>query len=218
MIRERRTMEDEVIPHYLYDMEITHLRNGQLFFPRPNVIEHIINYRSPLYGIQRSMLASEHFELIAIIEGSFDYTGFSCHFRTSYLPNELLWGYAFSSCNSTLSGFDFERFNQVQLIHAQPFWNYQDDDSEKNSPSSSIPSPYLYPKHFSTTSQRESLPRRKSSNDFLKKVNRLETIESIIDTTIKNIPLIDAEDEPNDNEEKVSLKLDDSFVKHVEFE
>ncbi|CAF1259550.1 unnamed protein product [Adineta ricciae] len=217
MIRQRRTLEDEVIPHYLYDMEITHLRNGQLFFPRPNVIEHIINYRSPLYGIQRSTLASEHFELIAIIEGSFDYTGFSCHFRTSYLPSELLWGYEFSSCNSTLSGFDFERFNQVQLIHAQPIWNYQEDDLEKNSPLIPIPTPYLYPKHFSTTSQRENLPRRKSSNDFPKKFNRLETIESVIDTNVNKIPLIDAEDEQND-EEKVSLKLGDSFVKHVEFE
>ncbi|CAF4226654.1 unnamed protein product, partial [Rotaria sp. Silwood2] len=129
MIRQRRTLEGEIIPHQIYDMELTHLRNGQLFFPRPTIVEHIINSRSPLYGIQQLTLAKEHFEIIAIIEGSFDYTGFSCHFRTSYLPNELLWGYQFSPCNPTLSGFDYEKFNYILLIDAPHFWNYEDEES-----------------------------------------------------------------------------------------
>jgi hypothetical protein len=130
MIRQRRTIEGEIIPHQIYDMELTHLRNGQLFFPRPTVVEHIIDSRSPLFGIQRSTLGKEHFEIIAIIEGAFDHTGFSCHFRTSYLPDELLWGYQFSSCDSTLEGFDYNKFNQVQLIDARPVWIYDDEQSD----------------------------------------------------------------------------------------
>lgn len=129
MVRERRTKENEVIPHQLYDMDLTHLRNGQLFFPRPTTIEHIIDDRSPLYGIQRATLEREHFEIIAIIEGVFDQTGFSCHFRTSYLPSELLWGYEFISCDSNLEGFDYERFHRVQLIDVRPVWDYEEESS-----------------------------------------------------------------------------------------
>lgn len=136
MIRERRTTEGEIIPHQIHDMQLTHLRNGQLFFPRPFVVEHVIDRHSPLYGIQRSTLAHEHFEIIAIIEGIFDYTGFSCHFRTSYLPNELLWGYEFSSCDSTLEGFDYRRFNRIKLIYAKPNWNYEGEDEETTTPNS----------------------------------------------------------------------------------
>ena len=136
MIRPRRTLEGETIPHHLYDMELTHLRNGQLFFPRPTVVEHIIDDRSPLYGIQRSSLETEHFEIIAIIEGAFDHTGFSCHFRTSYLPGEFLWGYQFSSCDSTLSGFDYEKFNHVRMIDENLVWSY--DDNGSSSPTTPI--------------------------------------------------------------------------------
>lgn len=159
MIRQRKTKEGEIIPHQIYDMELTHLRNGQLFFPRPTVVEHIIDSRSPLYGIQRSTLANEHFEIIAIIEGAFDYTGFSCHFRTSYLPNELLWGYQFSSCDSTLEGFDYQKFNRTKLIDARPSWIYEDElNNDSNSPNS----PASYYNHFAATNPKKKLQRQAS--------------------------------------------------------
>ncbi|CAF4713819.1 unnamed protein product [Rotaria socialis] len=144
MIRERRTLEGEIVPHQIFDMEITHLRNGQLFFPRPTVVEHVINSRSPLYGIQKSTLAKEHFEIIAIIEGAFDYTGFACHFRTSYLPSEILWGFQFSSCDSTLEAFDYEKFNKAQLIDCGSLWKYEDEGEHNNE--QSIPNSAV---HFS---------------------------------------------------------------------
>ncbi|CAF1939672.1 unnamed protein product [Rotaria magnacalcarata] len=132
MIRERRTLEGEIVPHQIYDMEITHLRNGQLFFPRPTIVEHVINSRSPLYGIQKSTLEKEHFEIIAIIEGAFDYTGFPCHFRTSYLPSEILWGFQFASCDSTLEAFDYEKFNEVQLIDCGPLSKHENEGKHNN--------------------------------------------------------------------------------------
>ncbi|CAF0924604.1 unnamed protein product [Adineta steineri] len=169
MIRERRTIEGEIIPHQIHDMELTHLRNGQLFFPRPFVVEHIINNRSPLYGIQRDTLEKEHFEIIAIIEGIFDYTGFSCHFRTSYLPNELLWGHQFSSCDATLEGFDYKQFNRTKLIYALPNWDYEDEHSDEptllNSPASA-PSIYQNSRIFTNSTgrvQQQNLKRNNSS-------------------------------------------------------
>lgn len=159
MIRQRQTKEGEIIPHQIYDMELTHLRNGQLFFPRPTIVEHIIDSRSPLYGIQRSTLEKEHFEIIAIIEGAFDYTGFQCHFRTSYLPNELLWGYQFQSCNSTLDGFDYQKFNQVKLVDAQPFWIYEDEQLS-NSPSAPNSPCSYHP--FMTNNSKKKLQKQTS--------------------------------------------------------
>ncbi|UJR08542.1 hypothetical protein I4U23_012804 [Adineta vaga] len=147
MIRERRTNEGEIIPHQIHDMQLTHLRNGQLFFPRPFVVEHVIDRFSPLYGIQRSALAQANFEIIAIIEGIFDYTGFSCHFRTSYLPNELLWGYEFSSCDSTLEGFDYSQFNRSKLVYARPLWNYEDERSVESTAANSPTSPHYSHNH-----------------------------------------------------------------------
>ncbi len=172
MIRQRRTMEGEIIPHQIYDMELTHLRNGQLFFPRPTVVEHIIDSRSPLFGIQRATLGKEHFEIIAIIEGAFDHTGFSCHFRTSYLPDELLWGYQFSSCDSTLEGFDYQKFNQVQLIDARPVWIYEDELSdEPSTPNSPRPLHNLKKR----LQRQASMPNKK-----LTTINSIATIETLV--------------------------------------
>jgi hypothetical protein len=193
MIRERRTHEGEIIPHQIYDMELTHLRNGQLFFPRPTVVEHIIDSRSPLHGIQKSTLESEHFEIIAIIEGAFDYTGFSCHFRTSYLPHELLWGYQFSSCDSTLSGFDYEKFNHVHLIDVRSMWNY--DNEESNDLASPDISPNLHPKR---SANRKGKPQRKNSANYTyrpnKRFNRLLTPDMIPNHTLRHISRIESVD------------------------
>ncbi|CAF1058911.1 unnamed protein product [Rotaria sordida] len=185
MIRQRQTLEGEIIPHHIYDMELTHLRNGRLFFPRPTVVEHTIDSHSPLYGIQRSTLEKEHFEIIAIIEGAFDHTGFSCHFRTSYLPNELLWGYQFSSCDSTLEGFDYKKFNQVELVDTYPLWIYDDEQSDdRTRPNTPCSSPVIYRNPFVRTN-----PNRTKQQSLISK-NRIQHL-----TTIDSI---DADDELSD--------------------
>ncbi|CAF1261624.1 unnamed protein product [Rotaria sp. Silwood1] len=188
MIRQRRTLEGEIIPHQIYDMELPHLRNDQLFFPQPTIVEHIINSRSPLYG-------------------SFDYTGFSCHFRTSYLPNELLWSYQFPPCNSTLSGFDYEKFNHIQLIDAPQFWNYENEElNDIRTSGRPISSPYLYHMNFNRKLQQEN-----SFDDIqpsTKRYNRLFTAKLIPNdnfrhiTTIKSIDI----DEELDEVETLSYK------------
>jgi potassium inwardly-rectifying channel subfamily J len=215
MIRQRRTIEGEIIPHQIYDMELTHLRNGQLFFPRPTVVEHIIDSRSPLYGIQRSTLSKEHFEIIAIIEGSFDYTGFPCHFRTSYLPDELLWGHQFSSCNSTLRGFDYEEFNYTKLINAEPFWNYaeEEENNDSTTPNSPHTSPYLSRKEFINTNCKKNLQGQNliDDNDRVnnKRYGRLPTIESIPNIHFRNITTMESTD---NDEEELTENIEKQYV------
>jgi hypothetical protein len=211
MIRPRRTFEGEVIPHQIYDMELTHLRNGQLFFPRPTVIEHIIDSRSPLYGIHPSNLANEIFEIIAIIEGSFDYTGFSCHFRTSYLPSELLWGYEFSSCDSTLSGFDYQKFNSVDLITDSPSWTY--DNPDRTVPNTPNNTPYLPRKELDAKedSQDHTHLRVDRPASTKQRTAKLFVPTSTVDGPLHRIPSIDIDDDDDEQDEGVRL-LDDEFT------
>jgi potassium inwardly-rectifying channel subfamily J protein 1 len=188
MIRQRRTKEGEIIPHQIYDMELTHLRNGQLFFPRPTIVEHIIDSRSPLHGIQRSTFDKEHFEIIAIIEGAFDYTGFACHFRTSYLPNELLWGYQFASCDSTLEGFDYEKFNQARLIDVRSIWIYdEEENNDRTMPNTPSNSPSFVHNHFG---------RRNSDKRAQQQQQQPNSIDDLITSNpYKHITTIDLTDD-----------------------
>lgn len=211
MIRQRRTSEGEIIPHQIYDMELTHLRNGQLFFPRPTVVEHIIDSRSPLSGIQRSTLVKDHFEIVAIIEGAFDYTGFSCHFRTSYLPDELLWGHQFLSCDPTLAGFDYQKFNLTQLIYVNSEWNYEDeenlDHTNLNTPNASPYSPRKNP------IQKQSFDEFQGGNinSRMDKIHhRLEAIRSISNDTQETLTTLKSIDR-NDDSEEINEKL--PFIK-----
>lgn len=207
MIRPRRTFEGEIIPHQIYDMELTHLRNGQLFFPRPTVVEHIIDSRSPLHGIHPSNLANELFEIIAIIEGTFDCTGFSCHFRTSYLPTELLWGYEFSSCDSTLSGFDYEKFNSVDLIAESPLWTFGNlDQTMPNTPNNT---PYLPRKDLDAKedSQEQKHPRTDRPRSTSRKSAKLFSTTSSVDEILHRISSIDTDDEERDE----TVRLLDEF-------
>ncbi|KAL7668207.1 hypothetical protein ACOME3_008919 [Neoechinorhynchus agilis] len=64
----------------------------------PIIVEHVIDHDSPLYKFlpHRGNL-SRTFEVIVIIEGIIECTGIPCHYRTSYVPHEILWGYRFKS-------------------------------------------------------------------------------------------------------------------------
>ncbi|VDN02091.1 unnamed protein product [Thelazia callipaeda] len=51
--------------------------------------------QSPLFAITPDSLHSAHFELILIVEGIVEATGMTFQARTSFLANEILWGYRF---------------------------------------------------------------------------------------------------------------------------
>ncbi|KAK5981311.1 G-protein coupled inwardly rectifying potassium channel-A [Trichostrongylus colubriformis] len=61
----------------------------------PIIIRHVIDESSPLHGITRESLHSAEFELIMTVEGIVEATGMTFQARTSFLPNEILWGHKF---------------------------------------------------------------------------------------------------------------------------
>jgi hypothetical protein len=108
-------------------MKVGHMNsNDSIFFPWPKTIEHVIDNGSPLYEVlvanNNRSSKTQDYEVVIILEGNIETTGASCHIRTSYLPNEILWGYRFKPIYPiiTTSGYqyDYSKFNQVEPTNA----------------------------------------------------------------------------------------------------
>ena len=61
----------------------------------PVIAVHPITAESPLYGISAESLIQEEFEIIVTLVGTTVSTNRAAQAVTSYLPNEILWGYRF---------------------------------------------------------------------------------------------------------------------------
>ena len=63
----------------------------------PTVISHKIDKDSPFFKMGPEDLLNERFELIVILDGIVGETARHVQVRTSYLPNEIYWGYHFDN-------------------------------------------------------------------------------------------------------------------------
>jgi len=70
------------------------------FMMWPVTVSHRIDKHSPMYGLGPKELLSAKFEMVVSLEGIVEPTGNSVQARTSYLPNELLWGHRFQNMMS----------------------------------------------------------------------------------------------------------------------
>jgi len=98
MLRKDTTDEGEVVPYSLTRLEFgTEMDGSQDYFQMfwPLVISHKIDEESPLYDLAPRDILSRQFEIIITVEGTTPETGNSIQVRSSYLPNEILWGYRF---------------------------------------------------------------------------------------------------------------------------
>ncbi|CAB4063558.1 KCNJN [Lepeophtheirus salmonis] len=98
IIQKEVTEEGEVIPYHQQDLlcgSDIEGTNNRVFIIFPVTISHKIDASSPLYNYSPSELLSSRFEIICILEGTTEETGSSIQVRTSYLPNEILWGHRF---------------------------------------------------------------------------------------------------------------------------
>uniref|UniRef100_A0A914RCB1 Inward rectifier potassium channel C-terminal domain-containing protein n=1 Tax=Parascaris equorum TaxID=6256 RepID=A0A914RCB1_PAREQ len=86
MIKKCITYEGELLPFHQFDMDVGYDEGlDRVFVIWPITICHEIDENSPLY------------EIIAILEGVVESVGSTTQARTSYLPNEILWGKRFVS-------------------------------------------------------------------------------------------------------------------------
>ena len=101
MIKDQEiTDEGIVIPNYQTELNCGVQIDGSqdyLLLLWPTVICHKIDEQSPFYEMSPQEIVASNFELVVTFEGSVEETGNTIQVRTSYLPNEILWGHHFDN-------------------------------------------------------------------------------------------------------------------------
>ena len=98
LFRTYKTLEGKVIPNHQDQLRVGmdwyNIRDDsdRLFLLFPSTAIHVIDRKSPFYNVSREMYQRSDWELVVILEGCVEATGCSMQARTSYLPNEVLWG------------------------------------------------------------------------------------------------------------------------------
>ncbi|XP_017320821.1 ATP-sensitive inward rectifier potassium channel 1 [Ictalurus punctatus] len=89
-----------------------------LFFVCPLTLYHVIDKASPFFEMSMESLNQQEFELVVFLDGTAESTSSSCQVRTSYLPQEIMWGYKFLpiiSCRKEgRYHVDFSNFARVE--------------------------------------------------------------------------------------------------------
>lgn len=143
LIHQRKvSKEGEVVKYVSETLKVTtetHFRKTERNFQEDNIDEemsledrtfllwpvnviHRIDRDSPFYELGPKEILASRFEMVVSLEGIIESTGSSVQVRSSYLPNEILWGHRFSaivSYKKTVGTYfiDFANLNAV----------YQDD-------------------------------------------------------------------------------------------
>lgn len=89
------------------------------FLLTPLTVSHVIDDKSPLYGLSEKELLDSNMEIVAVLEGVIEATGMVMQAKTSYLSHEILWEHEFcplSIQNTIINNrmyFDFSRFDET---------------------------------------------------------------------------------------------------------
>jgi len=128
LISKKVTREGEVIPYAQTELTVGTDSEGnedELFFIWPTTIIHKIDEDSPLYDMSAKDFLKKRYEIVVILEGVVEQTGNSIQARSSYLPNEVLWGYRFVNLltfkhSAAEYKIDYSAFNSVYKVDLSP--------------------------------------------------------------------------------------------------
>ncbi|MEQ2182373.1 hypothetical protein GOODEAATRI_021705 [Goodea atripinnis] len=88
-----------------------------LFFVTPLTLHHIIDKSSPFFDMAVDTLHEKEFELVVFLDGTAESTSSSCQVRTSFIPQEIMWGYNFlpiiSKSKEGKYRVDFSNFSKL---------------------------------------------------------------------------------------------------------
>ncbi len=85
----------------------------------PVTIVHPIDEESPFYHMSAKDFFKKHYEIVLVLEGIVEPTGMSIQARTSYLGDEIMWGYRFLNVLHFTEGcyqVDYSAFDQVEKV------------------------------------------------------------------------------------------------------
>merc|ERR1719402_969780 len=96
LLRRRISQEGEVYQE-MHNLPVNPGTTSEccIFFVWPLDIVHVIDQDSPLYDMTEEDFANDAFEIILVMEGMNETSNMIFQARTSYLPNEILWGHRF---------------------------------------------------------------------------------------------------------------------------
>lgn len=96
LLRRRISQEGEIFQE-MKNLKISPdtTEESCIFFVWPLDIVHVIDEESPFYEISEADLAKERFELLVVMEGTNETSNMTFQARTSYLPQEIMWGHRF---------------------------------------------------------------------------------------------------------------------------
>jgi len=93
-------------------------RSGVVFFPLSWTVVHPIDEKSPLFGASREDLERSDAEIMILISGTDETFSQSVHARSSYKPNEILFGKKFATIYEPLengiASIDVRRLSEVE--------------------------------------------------------------------------------------------------------
>ncbi|XP_059208178.1 ATP-sensitive inward rectifier potassium channel 15 [Centropristis striata] len=95
------------------------------FLILPLTFYHVLDEHSPLTGLNAANLQTRDFELLVTLNATMESTAATCQSRTSYVPQEILWGYEFKPVLFSTNGgryvADFNFFDKVQVSNDAAF-------------------------------------------------------------------------------------------------
>ena len=97
---KRVTLEGETLQFDSEELKITcsfQAEDDRALLHWPVSVLHKIDEESPFFDLGPRELLNARFELIVTLEGVVEPTGNSVQARSSYLPNEILWGYRYEN-------------------------------------------------------------------------------------------------------------------------
>ena len=100
LIRSRTTKEGELLAHHQHELQLgadgqSQSQSASPFLIWPCTLVHRLDAASPLFHMSAEDMLAERFEIVVILEGTVESTGQTTQARSSYLPQEVLWGHRF---------------------------------------------------------------------------------------------------------------------------
>ncbi|XP_061734723.1 ATP-sensitive inward rectifier potassium channel 1-like [Nerophis ophidion] len=118
LLRTTNTAEGETIIMDQVNIDFTmDAGKDNLFFVCPLTLYHVIDKSSPFFEMAVDTLHKQEFELVVFLDGTAESTSSSCQVRTSFIPQEIMWGYNFlpiiSRSKEGKYRVDFSNFSKV---------------------------------------------------------------------------------------------------------
>ncbi|XP_029108224.1 ATP-sensitive inward rectifier potassium channel 11 [Scleropages formosus] len=120
VVRRSTTREGELVPLDQIDIHMDNpVGTNGVFLVSPLIVSHVIDRNSPLYELSAAELPHEDLEVLVVLEGVVETTGITTQARTSYLPEEILWGQRFVPTVSEEDGMyavDYSKFGNTVKV------------------------------------------------------------------------------------------------------